>query len=136
MKARFLKKGEEVRLERGGPLWRVEDVNVCAATVRRLHAEPKPVTIDGRTFFAHKGETLRISPTSGVFRDEEPEPQVAAREELTEMRHCDVCNLSWTAIAGVALCPNCTSRHYHDLWLKATDELATLKTRVYKHLDS
>jgi len=64
-----LRKGERVRLEERGPLWEVEAVNVCAATIRELHVQPKRVEFGDRSFTVTKGRRLHVSPTSFVYRE-------------------------------------------------------------------
>lgn len=63
--------GERVRLEPGGPEWRVVRVTSAAAYVRPVYAVPKTVTIGERTFQAMTGgEPVAIALRSAVIRAE------------------------------------------------------------------
>lgn len=68
---RWLRKGEQVRLEKGGTLYEVERVTPCSALLRSVYAKPKLIEIPGRApFEATRGERIHVAPNAFVIQEE------------------------------------------------------------------
>jgi len=68
---RRLRAGELVRLDEGGPVYRVVRVNDCAAYIRKTVPKGRVVELpNGRTFEAHEdGGLIPIAPCAFVIRE-------------------------------------------------------------------